>query len=437
MVFRPELSWEFLSLDEINAKSVRAMRNHVRHLKEVSPYYRDQLRHIDPAAIQTLDDIQLLPLTEKQTLCERTELFLATPPDHIVETVVTSGSTGKPLIFGMTGSDLDRLAFNEALCFYGAGVTQMDRVQLLVSLDRLFIAGMAYYRGLTNLGANTARVGVMPFEMQRQYLELLRPTVLVGVPSFLRKLAQDLLNQGFDTRNSGVERVVCIGESIRDESMQLNALGRSIEEMWRAQVFSTYGSTELSVAYCECTSQHGGHAHPELVYTEIVDEEGRPVEDGTPGELVATPLGVEGMPLLRYRTGDICFKMSEPCSCGRNACRIGPVLARKSQMFKIRGTTVYPLAVTNALDEFEMIEDYVVLLEGDSSLSDQVTIHAAVSPVHVPAIADCLRAKARVSIPILVSNVKTVESLRGPSRKKVRIVDKRVGSLSYETFEPK
>ncbi|MBD3319830.1 MAG: AMP-binding protein [Chitinivibrionales bacterium] len=425
MVFRPELSWEFLSSDEINARTLRALRNHVRHLKEVSPHYKERLKDVAPDDIGSFEHFQQLPLTGKKELVSRTDTFLGVSEEHIVETVVTSGSTGRPLIFSLTASDLDRLAYNEALCFHGAGVSPADRAQIFVSLDRLFIAGIAYYRGLTLLGTNTARIGVLPPDMQLHYLETLKPSVIVGVPSFLRKLAAELDDRNFDTRNSSITRLICIGESIRTQDMQLNALGKSLEETYRSQVFSTYGNTELSIAYCECTAQCGGHAHPELIYTEIVDENGNVVPDGTPGELVATSLGVEGIPLLRYKTGDITFRMSDACACGRNACRIGPILARKAQMIKIKGTSVYPSVLTNVLDEFDEIDDFCIVLEGDASSEDQIKIHAALAPEMTSVISERLRARARVSLPILVSNAATIQSMRGESRKKVRIIDKR------------
>jgi phenylacetate-CoA ligase len=207
--------------------------------------------------------------------------------------------------------------------------------------------------------------------------------------------------------------------------MTLNAVGMSLEEMFDAKVYSTYGNTEMSVAYCECERQCGNHEHPELVYSEIIDERGAVVPDGTPGELVATPLGVEGMPLVRYRTGDITFMISGRCECGRMSRRIGPVLARTSQMRKYKGTTLYPLTITNALDELDCIDDYVIVLEGDESLADDITVHAATPPSSIPMVVGHLRAKARVQFPVLVSNAATINAMRGDSRKKVKIIDKR------------
>jgi len=140
---------------------------------------------------------------------------------------------------------------------------------------------------------------------------------------------------------------------------------------------------------------------------------------------VVTPLGVEGLPLVRYRTGDITTMLSGPCSCGRNSCRIGPILARKSHMIKVKGTTVYPLTITNALDELDGIEDSVLVLEGDESLSDRVTLHVVTPPANVERIAAHVRARARVGFPVLVSNAASINAMRGDSRKKVRVIDLR------------
>jgi phenylacetate-CoA ligase len=432
LAFKPEFSWEFLSSDEIAAKSLRALRNHVSHAREVSPFYREAYAGIGPGDIKSIDDFQKIPFTNKDHIAHHWQHFKAVTDEKIVETVMTSGSTGTPIPFSLTATDLERLAFNEALSFNSVGVKPGDPVHILVSLDRLFIAGIAYYRGLSLLGANTMRIGVLPVEMQKYYLDFFKPVVLVGVPSFLKKLAKELTDLKFDTRACSVKKLVCIGESLKTASMEPNSLAVALENLWDAEVYSSYATTELSVSYCECQSRSGGHAHPELVYTEIVDEHGVVVPDGTPGELVATPFGVEGVPLVRFKTGDITFKISQPCSCGRNSVRIGPILGRKSQMIKLKGTTVYPLTLTNVLDSLDIINDYIIIIENDDALSDRVSIHVAAAPSSVEQIANQLRAVTRVNFPVLVSNVNTIQSFRGESRKKVRVADWRK-SLTVKT----
>ncbi len=423
MDFRPELSWEFLSFDQIEARTLRALRNHVKYLKESSAYYKDALWDVSSDDINSIDDFEKLKFTTRQRVSDNLSKFIAADQPQIHETVTTNCSSGNPLVFPLTANDLERLAFNEALSFHGAGINSEDAAQIMISFDQLCFAGMAYYRGLILLGCNTMRTGILSPDVQRYYIDQLKPSVVVASPSLLKKLALDLKKKQIDPAKSSICKIICTGESIRDCEMQLNSIGKTIQQLWDAEVFSSYNSTEASVSYCECLAHQGGHAHPELVYTEIVDEHGNVLPDGKAGELVVTPLGVEGLPLLRYKTGDITFKINSPCSCGRNSLRIGPILGRTSQLIKYRGETVYPLTITNALDAIEEINDYILVIENDSSSSDQVALHIATTPASVEKIANHLRAVARVNFPILVSNLPTIQSMRGSTGEKVRILD--------------
>lgn len=435
MNFRPELSWEFLSVDQIEARTLRALRNHVKYLKESSAHYKDALWDVSSDDIKSIEDFEKLKFTNRQNVFDNLSKFTAAVQIQINETVMTNGFSGTPLVFPLTANDLDRLAFNEALSFHGAGISSEDAAQIMIGFDRLCFAGMAYYRGLTLLGCNTMRTGILHPDVQRYYIDQLKPTVVVTIPSVLKKLAMDLQKKQIDPAKSSIRKIICTGESIRDSEMEFNSVGKTIQQLWDAEVFSSYSSTEASVSYCECQAHQGGHAHSELVYTEIVDEQGNVLPDGKAGELVVTPLGVEGLPLLRYRTGDITFKVTSPCSCGRNSLRIGPILGRTSQLIKYRGETVYPLTITNALDALDEINDYIMVIENDNSSSDQVALHIATTPASVEKIANHLRAVARVNFPILVSNLPTIQSMRGSSGEKIRILDWRKKSGTREVLQ--
>jgi phenylacetate-CoA ligase len=97
-----------------------------------------------------------------------------------------------------------------------------------------------------------------------------------------------------------------------------------------------------------------------LLIAEILDDEGNLLPPQTLGELTITTLDVVGMPLLRYRTGDICMYYNEPCACGRNSIRLSPVVGRKNQMIKYKGTTLFPAAIFDALSSLTEVIDYVV-----------------------------------------------------------------------------
>lgn len=106
-----------------------------------------------------------------------------------------------------------------------------------------------------------------------------------------------------------------------------------------------------------------------------MNDDGVVLPAGEAGEVVVTPLAVEGMPLIRFKTGDISFLMTEPCSCGRNTPRLGPIIGRKKQMLKIKGTTVYPPALFNTLAQIEAVDDYYIEVSSDQALVDQLITH--------------------------------------------------------------
>ena len=135
-------------------------------------------------------------------------------------------------------------------------------------------------------------------------------------------------------------------------------------------------STEMQTCFTECKSSKGGHLLTNLIYPEIVDENGEMVKDGTSGELVITTLGVEGMPLLRYKTGDICSINSEPCECGRTSPRLSQITGRKKHMLKVKGTTLYPSSIFNILDKFNFVESYVLEVSSDPTFGDDLSIFA-------------------------------------------------------------
>lgn len=427
MEFRLELSWEFLSADEIAVKTIRALRNHIKHAKECSAFYRTSLERFEPDAINSLGEFALLPLTERHHLADHSSKFLGVDPVQIAETVLTAASTGKPMPFVLTASDIDRIAFSNALSLHSMGISSADRVQILLSLDRFSIDGMAQYRGAIMAGANVMRLGagVAVHSVMQKYLQFFRPTVLIGTPSSLLSTGQDLAKNGFDPAKCQVQKIVATSEPVWTKEMRYNGTGQQLADLWGAKVFSMYSATELSASFGDCECQSGAHAHPELVYIEIVDEKGKPVPDGTVGELVATPLGVEGVPLVRYKTGDMTFKINGTCACGRNSTRIGPVIGRKSQAFTCLGTTVFAANLINALDSVDEIKDYQIVLESDPRGNDSPTIHVAAPPAALVKISQIVKAATGVHIPALISNIPTIQAMRGTTGKRGSVLDHR------------
>ena len=420
----------FSSPEVIKKLQEKILQRHLAYCKKNSPYYIKKLKGLDFDNF-SINRLHELPFTEKSDISQCNEDFLAVASNKIVDMVMTSGTTGAPLKIMYTDTDLNRIAYNEQKSLAGCGIIDKDRVLLTCTLDRCFIAGLAYFMGVRSIGAAAVRNGQNSLESQAEIIKLMQPTFIVGVPSFLKKLGIYLAKSGIDPQKTGITGLVCIGEPLRNIDLKLLKTGKDLKNIWNVNLFSTYASTETVTTFCECGQEQGGHLHPDLAIAEIVDELGNPLPSGTTGEVVITPLSVEGMPLLRYKTGDISFLVNKPCKCGRFTPRLGPILGRKKQMLKIKGTTLYPQSIYSVLDEIEEISDYYILVTCKNTLSDNVTVYAAINDKNCSSqiIAEKLRARLRVKPDIVITDEKTVKKhiTRPGSRKLVRLIDRRLG----------
>src|SRR6202012_105903 len=193
-------------------------------------------------------------------------------------------------------------------------------------------------------------------------------------PSFLRVIAAKAAEMKFNLPAAGVKKVVCIGEPVRDRTWALNASGRAIEAAWGAKVFSTYGVTELANSLCECAAGRGGHLHDHQLQVEILDDHGNVLPEGEVGEVVATTFGVEAMPLIRYRTGDCAALFYARCRCGRATPRLGPIVGRKNQKLKFKGTSLFPSTLEAVLEPAGGVEKFVIIARAENELSDAVEV---------------------------------------------------------------
>jgi phenylacetate-CoA ligase len=422
----------FLDKAQIKAMQEKKLQETIAYVNEHSAFYRQLFTQarFNSKGIKTLEDLSALPTTSKEDLQQRNEDFLCVPRNKIIEYSSTSGTLGSPVTVALTENDLTRLAYNEYSSFVSADGEAGDVYQLMLTLDRQFMAGMAYYSGLRQMGAGIIRLGPGVPSLQWETIFRLKPTAIVAVPSFILKLVQYAADHNIDVNSSSVKKAICIGENIRNTDFTLNTLGKRITDAWNIKLFSTYASTEMQTAFTECTACRGGHLQPELLIVELLDETHQPVAPGQPGEVTITTLGVEGMPLLRYRTGDICVYDDTPCSCGRNTLRLTPIVGRKKQMIKFKGTTLYPPSLFDMLNELEYIKEYVAEVYSNEVGMDEVTLHLL--PVHNNEESDrkiraYLQAKLRVSPHIRYVSAEQMQQIQFPEggRKAVKFIDRR------------
>ncbi len=406
------------------------------YLQNHSPFYQRLFRqhHIDISKIHLLEDLQNIPVTTKEDLQRHNDDFLCVERHRITDYITTSGTLGEPVTFAATDGDLERLAYNEAISFLGAGCTGVDVFQLMTTIDRRFMAGLAYFLGVRKMGAGIVRVGNGIPELQLDSIQRFSPTVCIVVPSFLLKIIEHAETQGYDLNQSSLRKAICIGEPLRNPDYSLNTLGQRINRHWHTlSLHSTYASTEMGTSFTECSCGCGGHHHPELIIVELLDDNGRQVAEGEHGEVTVTTLGVEGMPLLRFKTGDICSYDTAPCACGLTTMRLGMVIGRKQQMIKYKGTTLYPPALYDILDNITGVSNYFVEVYTNEIGTDEILIRIGAArndEAFEKSIKDHFRAKLRVAPNISFERPEHIHHLQNPqmSRKPVKFADKRTNS---------
>jgi phenylacetate-CoA ligase len=431
MIRFPEVT--YLHADKLKIIQEQKLQELLLYLNLHSPFYKKLFtKHkIDIALVKTLEDISLLPTTSKEDLQQNNEDFLCVDRCSVIEYASTSGTLGRPVTIALTENDLNRLAYNEYNSFISADGSAEDIYQLMLTLDRQFMAGIAYYSGIRKLGAGVIRLGPGVPSVQWETILRLKSTAIVAVPSFILKLIQYAKEYNIDINNSSVKKAICIGENIRNEDCSLNILGKKIKDAWDIKLYSTYASTEMQTAFTECSEGRGGHFQPELLIVEFLDENDRPVAANVPGEVTITTLDVKGMPLLRYKTGDICMYFDEPCGCGRKSLRISPIIGRKKQMIKFKGTTLYPPALFDLLNEMEDIIDFVVEVYSNEVGLDEVLLYllpVAKSEENDHKTRAFLQARLRVSPHIKYVSSDEIKQIQFSelSRKAVKFIDRRM-----------
>lgn len=420
------------SIQDIKKFQEEKLRELLQYLEANSPFYQKLFKenNIQISDIQTLEDLQKIPTTSKNDIQQNNDAFFCVPQNQIVDYSTTSGTLGDPVTFGLSENDMERIAYNEAISLVCAGIQKGDVVQMITTIDKRFIAGLAYLLGLRKMRASVIRMGPGIPELQWDSIFRYKPKYLITVPSFLLKMIDYAEKNGIDYKNSSVLGAVCIGESIKNQDFTDNILSQKIKEKWNIKLFSTYASTEMSTAFTECEFQIGGHQHPELIITEILDDEENPVKDGESGELTITTLGVEALPLLRFKTGDLVKAHYEPCQCGRNTMRLGPVVGRKQQMIKYKGTTLYPPAMNDILNDFDGILCYQIVIQSNEIGLDEIIIKLSTEREDESfegEVRDHFRAKLRVSpkIEIVDFDVLSKTVFNPSSRKPINFLDLR------------
>ncbi len=343
--------------EEIKIRQLEKLKKHIAFAYEHSPFYRERFdkHNLKPENISTLDDLRKIPLTTKEDLRNYNKKLFAAPQSQWIDMNTTSGTTGEPVYMPQTQHDMKNMAIWGAQTLSLSGLNENDTVHLTLPLSaRLWAAGFGFYMCFTSLGVCALRFGPGFTGKSLETIQNTGATAIMAVPSYGIRMGIDKKVLNLDLP---IKRFFTIGENILEKDLSKNSMGKKLQDLWGAEVYSCYGATEGPFLGVECHKFAGQHMNPDEVYVEILDPETlEPVKDGEEGLVTVTPIGVEGFPLIRYINGDVSFLVPGRCSCGRMLQRLGPIFARKDHMMKIKGVKVYPEVIKKIVEEFEDVD---------------------------------------------------------------------------------
>ena len=324
-------------------------------LAERNRFYADRLKQ----AVRFQD----IPFTTKQQLVEDQANHppfgtnLTFPVENYTRIHQTSGTAGRPILWLDTPESWEWWLRCWAEVFKGAGVRQGDRVYVAFSFGP-FIGFWTAFEAAQRIGLMSISGGGQSTEQRLQSILHREATVLVCTPTYALRLADAAREQGIDMSRSAIRTTIHAGEP----GASITETRKRIQESFGAKTFDHVGMTEMGAYGFECEEQSGLHINEDEFIAEMIDPvTNAEIEDGQKGELVLTNLGRVGMPLIRYRTGDLGVMSREPCACGRRDTRLlGGVLGRADDMITIRGINVFPSAVENIVRRYPEIVEFAI-----------------------------------------------------------------------------
>ena len=344
-IYQPEI--ECMDREEIQKHQLEKLKWQVKRVYENVPMYKERMdkKGVKPEDIKELSDLAKLPFTTKQDLRDYYpfELF-AVPKKDIVRIQASSGTTGRQIVAGYTRNDLDMWAQGMARQLSAAGADENSIVQVSYGYG-LFTGGLGAHGGAEKIGAMVIPTSSGNTERQIRFMCELGTTHLCCTPSYAMYLGETV-------KEMGVKDQLKLKAGIFGAEPWTEDMRHQIEEALGIKAHDVYGLTEImgpGVSY-ECSQQAGMHICEDLFIPEIIDPDTEEVlPPGSFGELVFTTVAKEGMPLIRYRTRDLCVLEYEQCKCGRTHVRMKKPAGRTDDMLIIRGVNVFPSQIEEVL----------------------------------------------------------------------------------------
>lgn len=430
-IYNPAM--ECISRDELMHLQGERLKATVRREYDNVPMYRARMdaAGVKPEDIRGIEDLKYLPFMEKTDLRDYYPFDLLAVPKHdIVRIQGSSGTTGKPIVSGYTRNDVDVWTEMMARTLTAAGGTADDIVQVGYGLG-LFTGGFGAYQGADRIGAMVIPMSSGNTQRQIMMMKDLGSTMLCCTPSYATYLGETIRDMGLDPNKDLKLKAGCFGAEPWTEEMRLR-----IEELLGIDACDIYGLTEIAgpgVSY-ECLAKHGMHINEDHVIAEIINPAtGEQLPYGQAGELVFTTITKEGMPMMRYRTHDICTLTDEKCECGRTLARMGRITGRTDDMLIIRGVNVFPSQIESVLVGVDGVAPFYMLIVDRVNSSDTLEIQVELTePMFSDTVSHIENVRKHItdqvkSVVGIAANVKLVapKSIPRSEGKAKRVIDRR------------
>ena len=364
---------ECMSREQMRALQGKRLHKIVKYVYHNVPFYRSKLqeRDLTPDDITSIDDIAKLPFTTKQDLRDNYPFGLqAAPQSEIIRIHASSGTTGNPTIVGYTRKDVGVWSECMARCLTSYGIGRDDIFSVAYGYG-LFTGGLGVHYGVETLGASVLPASTGNTEKHVRLLRDLGVTGIACTPSYALHMAETMDKMGITSADLKL-RVGAFGAEPWTENMR-----HEIESRLGIKAFNLYGLSEIMgpcVSY-ECDQQNGSHINEDHYFPEVIDPNTlEPLPLGQTGELVFTTITKEGMPLLRYRTRDLCTLLPGDCPCGRTSVRMGKILGRSDDMLIIRGINVFPSQVESVILSMPQCAPHYLLVVDRVGNLDTLTV---------------------------------------------------------------
>ncbi len=339
----------------------------VAHAYERAPAVKNLLDKagVAPADIQSVKDLEKLPVTRKTDLLEMQKAglpfggVLAARPENVERVFISPGP-----IYEIQPSSVKWFAKS----FWAAGFRKGD-VVINTFTYHMSPAGILFHEAIRDCGATVVVAGTGNTDLQVQIMKDLKVTGFVGTPSFLNTVIRRAEEMGLDVKKDlSVNRAWFTGEMLPP------SLRKTFEEDYGIDTYQAYAVTEPggAIAY-ECRHKSGMHLMDEYV-TEIVDPgTGKQLGPGEVGEIVTTQLLNKNWGLIRFGTGDLSSYVTDTCPCGRTAYRITGIVGRAGDAVKVRGMFIVARQAEQAITGFREVAKYQLVV-GRRQHRDEMTL---------------------------------------------------------------